>query len=162
MSETLQTSIRPIFEVKTDLDPFFLYGSIQDTSILEDPSDPRLRLATLKAREKLEKELLYKKVDIEKESKNVVEPKIPSNNENKVIKATRTIKSENVEKWLSQIESTFSNIFSALLTISDNPRSCIPDGLPEIDRVQIRGREFESRLKRSLFETKQQVHHKKM
>jgi len=110
MSETFQTSIRPIFEVKTDLDPFFLYGSIQDTSILEDPSDPRLRLATLKAREKLEKELLFKKVDIEKESKNVVEPKIPSNNENKVIKATRTIKSENVEKWLSQIESTFSNI----------------------------------------------------
>jgi hypothetical protein len=150
---------RPIFEVKTDLDPFLLYGSINDTSILEEPCDPRLRLATLKAIEKLEAEVLFKKVEVDKEDKDVVEAKILSGEKNKRIKPTKTpIKvKESVDKCLSEIESTFSNIFSALLGISDNPKSCQPDGQLELDRVETRGREFESRLKRSLFETKQEV-----
>ena len=149
MSEAL---IRPIFEVKTDLDPFFLYGSMQETSILEETCDPRLRLATLKAREKLE-EVLFGKGEVEKDATDIVEPKIMSKEDEQI----KPRKKESVDKWLSQIQSTFSNIFSALLLISDNPTSCLPDGQLEIDRVQTRGREFESRLKRSLFETKQQV-----
>ena len=64
---------------------------------------------------------------------------------------------ERVDQILSQIRSTFSEIFVALLSISDNPGSTVPDGQLEMERAQTRSRQFDLRLKRNLFETKQQV-----
>jgi len=146
--------IPPIFYIKTDLDPFYLYGASPDSSINSE-QDPRFRLATLRAQEQLDRKTdkVESSLDIGETKK--MKPIVPS----EVIKVRkeRVLSEEDVDKVLCQIEETFSGIFSNLISISDNPRSRIPDGEVEMDRALKRSREFESRLKRSTFEGKQQV-----
>jgi len=55
------------------------------------------------------------------------------------------------------MEDVFFKIFRTLLSVSEDPANFLPDGQLEMDRAQKRARDFESRLKRSLFEAKQQV-----
>ena len=158
MSNEKCCDIPPIFVIKKDLDLFYLYGSDPDLSN-DSEKDPRFKLATLRAREQLERMLDKNRVetlenlDIQEEEN--VKPIVPS----KVIKVKKekVLSEKDVNKVLCQIEETFSGIFSILISISDDPRSCIPDGELEMDRVLKRSREFESRLKRTIFEAKQQV-----
>ncbi len=46
--------IPPIFFIKQDLDPFYLYGASPDSSINSE-QDPRFKLATLRAQEQLDR-----------------------------------------------------------------------------------------------------------
>lgn len=145
----------PIFLIKKELDPFYLYGSTNETQE-PDCSDIRVRLAQLRAKNKVALANLY-------DDQSPDQQKAPPDNLSEKVKPThkevrREPTSQNrVIKNLVQIEETFSGVFFNLLKVSKNPLDFIPDGEMELDKILRRRRDFTSRLLRSIFETKQQL-----
>ena len=65
---------------------------------------------------------------------------------------------EQITRALSQIETTFTSIFQALLVLDHHgPSNIISNSELEQEKQSKRSREFESCLKRSVFEGKQKV-----
>ena len=162
-SEIVFDTIPPIFVVKTEIDPFYLYGTLSNPQIFsetEEIEDLRLRLATLKAKNYLElkTEEREQTQSVEKPQKPVNRDKILLSNDFKESAEVDNSKyREKVENYFENIEDKFTDIFSYLLDISENPGSLVPDGEKELERVLSRSQEFNSRMKRSIFELKQQV-----
>jgi hypothetical protein len=155
--------IPPVFLVKTEIDPFYLYGSLSNPQIFseaEEIEDIRLRLATLKAKNDLELKA-GEKSQLQNVAKQV-------NNDNKIISKGFEFTTDHepdmiikyrqkIKNSFKKIENKFTEIFSLLLDISKNPGSLVPDGDIAVDRANNRSREFNSRIKRCIFELKQQV-----
>lgn len=135
-----------IFKVKTDLDPFELY----DLNDKDNVESTRMKLAMLKASAKLDQQSLIDEADHDLEQvmeleqepiKVLVLPKLDMRSE---------------QKLLETIHATFSQIFQALIVMLED-KSLFTQLPSEAEKTSKRSREFEVRLNRSVFETKQQV-----
>lgn len=152
----------PVFKVKSDLDPFDLYGQSQ----YEDQSElksARLKLAVLKAKDKVSDDrFLFDQADhdleriMELETFNDQQPGHRANNVMKVV-VTPKIQDEKEIKLFDAIKDTFSEIFQALIVMLDSKFLFVLQTPNEADKLSKRSREFATRLNRSVFEAKQQV-----
>lgn len=138
-----------ILKVKSDLDPFELYDDL-DKDNVDCVNSTRMKLAMLKASNKLDDDEVIDQANHELEQvmeleqepiKVIVMPKLDMRSE---------------EKLLETIQATFSQIFQALIVMLED--KALFTQLPnEAEKTSKRSREFEVRLNRSVFETKQQV-----
>ena len=158
---------KPLFQVKSELDPFDVYGD--DSVIVDEDNDnasiviqsTRAKLAALRAKDKvnddifkeadrdleqiLELEVLNKSPILVKEPTVIITPKL-----------TNVGGGANKEKLFQSIKETFSEIFQLMIVMLES-KALFPQLPNEAEKVSKRSREFETRFNRSVFETKQQV-----
>lgn len=154
----------PVFKVKSDLDPFDLYGQSQH----EDQSElksARYKLAVLKAKDKVSDVggFLFDEADHDLERIMELENfssdmfgQQPSNAVMKVV-ITPKIQDEREIKLFMAITDTFSETFQALNVMLESKSLFVLQAPNEADKLSKRSREFATRLNRSVFEAKQQV-----
>ena len=139
----------PIFKVKPQLDLFDLYDVNSD---VEDVQSARMKLAVLRAKDKVQKGEAYDEADhdlkevIHLENKNIM----------KVTVTPKLDVDENEKKLFQAIKDTYSTIFQAMIVMLQSP-AMFPQLPEEANVVNRRSREFGVRLNRSVFEAKQQV-----
>lgn len=145
----------PIFLIKTDLDPFFLYGHDGDFPGPERDAKVSNALMKTKRLQNLQNDGDHEAHSFKFESK-------PSEVTDQSCLGFKSRSVNICEKRICQIffqfEDIFCQIFQHLISASEDPESFLPDGESEVERAEKRFRDFESRLKKSNFELKQQVH----
>ena len=156
MSDIDGSAIPPIFLIKKDLDPFFFYGRYGE---LYRPDRDSSRLALIKAKNIRQLQNLERKNDQDVKS---IQPETQRSNgidpESLQIETrSQKIYEERINQIFCQFEEFFCDIFEALIMISEDPESFLPDGEQEVERAEKRSRDFESRLRKGNFEVKQQV-----
>ena len=143
------STIAPIFNIKEDLDPFYLYGAEEDYR--EPKEDAKLVLVLQVPVPLPQQDDVFKDVKKNPVSANRSRKPLPSDARSVALTDGR------VDKAFEHLEDLFCQIFETLISISEDPEAFLPDGDQEVDRAQKRNRDYESRLKKSLFETNQQV-----
>ena len=140
----------PIFKLKPQLDLFELYEVKSD---VEDVQTARMRLAALKAKDKVQNAEMFDNAD------NDLQEVIQLENKD-IMKVTLTPKidviAQDEKKIFQAIKETFSKIFQAM-SVMLNSSALFPQMPHEAIVLNRRSKEFEVRLNRSVFEAKQQV-----
>ena len=157
---------KPLFQVKSELDPFDVYGD--DSVIVEENNDnasviqsTRAKLAALRAKDKVNDDI-FKEADRDLEQILELEvlnkSPIPVKEPTVIItpKLTNVGGGANKEKLFQSIKETFSEIFQLMIVMLES-KALFPQLPNEAEKVSKRSREFETRFNRSVFETKQQV-----
>ena len=158
---------KPLFQVKSGLDPFDVYGD--DSVIVDEENDnasiviqsTRAKLAALRAKDKVNDDI-FKEADRDLEQILELEvlnkSPIPVKEPTIIItpKLTNVGGGANKEKLFQSIKETFSEIFQLMIVMLES-KALFPQLPNEAEKVSKRSREFETRFNRSVFETKQQV-----
>ena len=157
---------KPLFQVKSGLDPFDVYGD--DSVIVDEDNDnasviqsTRAKLAALRAKDKVNDDI-FKEADRDLEQILELEvlnkSPIPVKEPTVIItpKLTNVGGGANKEKLFQSIKETFSEIFQLMIVMLES-KALFPQLPNEAEKVSKRSREFETRFNRSVFETKQQV-----
>ena len=158
---------KPLFQVKSELDPFDVYGD--DSVIVDEDNDnasiviqsTRAKLAALRAKDKVNDDI-FKEADRDLEQILELEvlnkSPIPVKEPTVIItpKLTNVGGGANKEKLFQSIKETFSEIFQLMIVMLES-KALFPQLPNEAEKVSKRSREFETRFNRSVFETKQQV-----
>ena len=158
---------KPLFQVKSELDPFDAYGD--DSVIVDEDNDnasiviqsTRAKLAALRAKDKVNDDI-FKEADRDLEQILELEvlnkSPIPVKEPTVIItpKLTNVGGGANKEKLFQSIKETFSEIFQLMIVMLES-KALFPQLPNEAEKVSKRSREFETRFNRSVFETKQQV-----
>ena len=157
---------KPLFQVKSGLDPFDVYGD--DSVIVDEENDnasviqsTRAKLAALRAKDKVNDDI-FKEADRDLEQILELEvlnkSPIPVKEPTVIItpKLTNVGGGANKEKLFQSIKETFSEIFQLMIVMLES-KALFPQLPNEAEKVSKRSREFETRFNRSVFETKQQV-----
>ena len=157
---------KPLFQVKSGLDPFDVYG---DESVIVDEENDnasviqstRAKLAALRAKDKVNDDI-FKEADRDLEQILELEvlnkSPIPVKEPTVIItpKLTNVGSGANKDKLFQSIKETFSEIFQLMIVMLES-KALFPQLPNEAEKVSKRSREFETRFNRSVFETKQQV-----
>ena len=148
------STIAPIFNIKEDLDPFYLYGAEEDYREPKEDAklvlEPSLRVLQVPVPQPQQDDVFK---DVKKNPVSVSRSRKPLPADARSVALT----DGRVDKAFEHLEDLFCQIFETLISISEDPEAFLPDGDQEVDRAQKRNRDYESRLKKSLFETNQQV-----
>ena len=139
----------PIFKAKPQLDPFELYDVNSD---VEDVQSARMKLAVLRAKDKVQSDEAYNEAD--KDLREVIH--LENKNIMKVTVTPKLDVAEEEKKLFGTIKDTYSKIFQTMIVMLKSP-ALFPQLPEEANVVNRRSREFEVRLNRSVFESKQQV-----
>ena len=147
--------MEPLYMVKPDLDPLEMYNLDGE---IEDIQSTRMKLAMLKAKNKISENNVEIWSQADQDLENVIELENYQEQPDDLIKVSLIPKIDVIheKKLLITIQGTFSQIFQAMIIMLDS--NALFTQLPEdADKSSKRSKEFEIRLNRSVFETKQQV-----